>query len=137
MASAADPGTRSHSGPADMSLKRHVLLVEDNVELGQTLGQVLRRAGFGVSVASDFRLALQVLEAPHPLDLMLTDIVMPRSVNGLALSRMARMRRPDLKVIYITGFDIPEAEKEAFGPVLRKPVDGAALVTEIERALAG
>ena len=48
---------------------------------------------------------------------------MPDSVNGIALSRMARLRRRDLKVIYITGYSIPGVEREALGPILRKPVD--------------
>ena len=60
---------------------------------------------------------------------------MPGSVNGLALSRMARMRRKDLKILYVTGYSIPGAEREALGPILLKPVDDQQLVAEVERAL--
>ena len=56
--------------------------------------------------------ALEVLEAERPIDLLITDIVMPGSVNGIALSRMARLRRRDLKVVYLTGYNVPGVENE-------------------------
>jgi CheY-like chemotaxis protein len=111
-------------------------VVEDDKAFGAALGQILRRAGFDVAVATDFRTALGILEAERPIDLMLTDIVMPGSVNGIALSRMARLRRRDLKVVYLTGYNVPGVETEASGPILRKPIDDAVLLGEIERALA-
>jgi len=116
--------------------KAHILLVEDDRAFGESIGQILRRAGFDVSLAADFRLALQILEAEQPVDLLLSDIVMPGSVNGIALSRMARLRRRDLKVVYLTGYNIPGIENEALGPILRKPIDEAVLVSELERVLA-
>jgi hypothetical protein len=61
---------------------------------------------------------------------------MPDRVNGVALSRMAQMRRPGLKVIYLTAYDIPGIEDEAVGPVLRKPIDEDRLVAEVKRILA-
>jgi len=115
--------------------KRHILLVEDDEAASAAFCRILRGAGYEVTPAADFRLALETLEADHPLDLLLVDIVMPGSVNGLALSRMARMRRPELKVIYLTGFDISGAEREALGPILRKPVDEAELLAEVGRTL--
>lgn len=115
--------------------KPHILLVEDDEAARAAYSQMLRRAGYDVTAAVDFRLALDTLEADQPLDLLLVDIVMPGSVNGLALSRMARMRRQGLKVIYLTGFSIPGAEREALGPILRKPVDEAQLLAEVEKAL--
>jgi CheY-like chemotaxis protein len=127
-------GTLAQSDPA--TGKGHILVVEDDKEFGATLGRILRRAGFDVVVATDFRTALGVLEAERPVDLMLTDIVMPGSVNGIALARMARLRRRDLKVVYLTGYNVPNVEAEASGPILRKPIDDAVLVSEIERALA-
>jgi len=76
------------------------------------------------------------LESPRSIDLLLTDLVMPERVNGVALSRMAQMRRPQIKVIYLTAYDIPGVEKEVFGPVLRKPVDDEHLIAEVKRVLA-
>jgi CheY-like chemotaxis protein len=116
--------------------KGHILVVEDDKAFGEAVGQILRRAGFDVALACDFRTALEVLESERPIDLLLTDIVMPGSVNGIALSRMARLRRRDLKVVYLTGYNVPGVETEASGPILRKPVDDAVLISELERALA-
>ena len=61
---------------------------------------------------------------------------MPERVNGVALSRMAQMRRPGLKVIYLTGYDIPGVEEEGVSPLLRKPIDEGQLVAEVKRVLA-
>ena len=116
--------------------KGRILVVEDDRTFGEAVCQVLRGAGYAADLATDFRAALQILEAEQPLDLMLVDIVMPDSVNGIALSRMARLRRRDLKVIYLTGYNIPGAESEALGPILRKPFDNEILLQEVQRAIA-
>jgi CheY-like chemotaxis protein len=67
---------------------------------------------------------------------MLADIVMPDRVNGIALSRMARLRRRDIKVVYMTGYNIPGIDREALGPILRKPIDDLVLIEEVGRVLA-
>ena len=100
------------------------------------MARLLRSEGHEVEQVRDFGLALKRLTADEPLDLLLTDIVMPNTVNGIALSRMARMRRPDLKILYMTGYDLSGAENEALGPILRKPVSGECLVAEVKRLLA-
>jgi CheY-like chemotaxis protein len=113
-----------------------ILVVDDDEAFGQASLKVLEQAGFAVHVAPDYRQALVMLEGPQPVDLLVTDIVMPERVNGLALARMARMRRPGVKVMYVTGYDIPGVENEALGIVLRKPVDNERLVREVARAIA-
>jgi CheY-like chemotaxis protein len=113
-----------------------ILVVDDDKICGDATARVLRAAGFEVSLAPDHRLALEDLESTRPIDLLITDIVMPNRVNGIALSRMARMRRPELKVIYLTAYDIPGVEDDAIGPVLRKPVDEDRLAAEVRRVLA-
>jgi CheY-like chemotaxis protein len=116
--------------------KGHILVVDDDPTLGQALCQVLNRGGYVATSAADFHAALEILEDERPVDLLLVDIVMPDGVNGLALSRMARLRRRDLKVVYLTGYNIPGVEREALGPILRKPVDNEVLLDEIGRALS-
>ena len=124
--------------PEERSLgsKTRILVVDDDQICGDATARVLRAAGFEVSLAPDHRLALEDLESARPVYLLITDIVMPDRVNGVALSRMARMRRPELKVIYLTAYDIPGVEDDAIGPVLRKPVDEEQLVAEVRRVLA-
>ena len=113
-----------------------LLLVDDDGVFAEAAAKTLRGAGYEVMVAPDHRLALQTLEGEGPVDLLVADIVMPDRVNGLALGRMARLRRPGIKIIYMTGHDIPGVENEALGPVLRKPIDTTRLVAEVARALA-
>src|SRR6516162_2990946 len=123
--------------PEERSLgsKTRILVVDDDPAFGDATARVLRAAGFEVFLAPDHRLALEDLESTRPIDLLITDIVMPDRVNGVALSRMAQMRRPGLKVIYLTAYDIPGIEDEAVGPVLRKPVDEDRLVAEVRSVL--
>jgi CheY-like chemotaxis protein len=113
----------------------YILLVEDDEAVRQASAKLLKAAGFHVYPAPDYRVALQILEGEQPIDLILTDIVMPDQVNGLALARMARMRRRGVKIMYMTGYDIPGLEEQALGTILRKPVDGTVLIAEIKRAL--
>ena len=63
---------------------QRILLVDDEEASGYAAAKVLRKAGFEVSLAPDHRLALQILENPQPLDLLITDVVMPDRVNGFA-----------------------------------------------------
>lgn len=111
----------------------NLLVVDDDDAFRYAAARALRAAGYGVSVASDYRLALGILESPRSLDLMITDIVMPKGVNGFALARMARMRRLDLKILYMTAFEVPC--DEAVGKILRKPFPLEKLVSETRRAL--
>lgn len=125
------------SQPSDAAPRGHILVVDDDETNGAAMGQVLQKSGYSVRVMAHFQPALEALEGDTPIDLLLTDIVMPSRVNGVALSRMARMRRRDIKVLYVTGYDIPGVEREALGPVLRKPVSDEDLLAEIGRLLAG
>src|SRR5271165_3091759 len=107
-----------------------ILVVDDDPAFGDATARALRAAGFEVFLAPDHRLALEDLESTRPIDLLITDIVMPDRVNGVALSRMARMRRPVFFFMQNTAYDIPGVEDEAAGPVLRKPVDDEQLIAE-------
>ena len=113
-----------------------ILLVDDDPVYREATAKLLVQKGHRVRDVPDYQLALQEIEKGEPVDLLITDIVMPKRVNGMALSRMARLRRPQLKVLYLTAYDIPGAEEEALGPILRKPVDGAQLIEQVEQALA-
>lgn len=111
-----------------------ILLVDDDESYRYSTQKLLTEAGFDVIAAPDYRQALDAINGDGPIDLLLTDVVMPNRVNGFALARMARMRRMRLAVLYMTAFDVPT--NEAIGKILRKPIADAQLVAEVKEALA-
>jgi CheY-like chemotaxis protein len=112
-----------------------ILIVVDDEAFGYVAGKVLREAGHCGAVARDHRLALQLLGSALPLDLLITDVVMPGRVNGFTLARMARMRRHGLSVIYMTAYDDLPVDG-AMGKLLRKPFPLEMLPLEVAEVLA-
>jgi CheY-like chemotaxis protein len=117
-----------------------VLVVDDDEVSRYVIVWYLEAAGFHVFAAAGHNRALEILESGTPLDLLVTEIVMPGQANGFALARMASLRRPKLNVLYTTAHyaDLPKAElASALGPILPKPFSSDALLRAVERAMTG
>jgi len=84
-----------------------ILVVEDNAKLLAVVVKQLNELGYRVLAADHARAAMAILDGVEPVDLMLTDIVMPGGTNGIDLAHAAAERRPLLKVLLTSGF--PEA----------------------------
>jgi CheY-like chemotaxis protein len=117
-----------------------LLVVDDDMDVLDAMCAVLSADGHQVWPASGGLPALQILDAErHDIDLILTDVVMP-GLHGFNLSRMARLRRPDIKVLYISGFiEMPATVQDQgpkLGKILQKPILPADLRREITEALA-
>ncbi len=80
-----------------------ILVVEDDEKIRFLSVEALRDFGYTIVQASDAAQALAVLAVTPRVDLLFTDIVMP-DMNGRQLADRARETRPDLKVLYTTGF---------------------------------
>ncbi|HXH54114.1 MAG TPA: ATP-binding protein [Sphingomicrobium sp.] len=128
-------------GPPRATREETLLVVDDNTSLRRVTVRQLTSLGYRVLEADDGPSALQVLREEGGIDLLLTDIIMPGGLSGVDLGREARQVRPDLKLIYMSGF--PEA---AFGDradlepgvvLLRKPFRKVELATRIREALGG
>ena len=119
-----------------MPTSRHILLVDDDLVFLALMAEELRLSRYRVTTAGHFVPALNLLEGPDKPDILVTDIVMPRSVNGVALARMARLRHPSIATVFLTGKSVPELEQMAFGPVLRKPIRPSQLTAAIEAECA-
>jgi len=132
----ADQPTSTGSG-VDSGSGGAVLIYEDDLTCAQGFAAVLRSAGYSVQIAGHFQPALAALETEMPIDLLLADIVMPDGVNGIALARMARLRRPALRVIYVTGYSLGGFERDIDVRPLHKPVSDELLLTEVNRVLQG
>jgi PAS domain S-box-containing protein len=120
-------------------LRGRVLLVEDDLTVGDYLREQLDAWGLAVTLARDPVRALEVIaDAAQSIDLVLTDLTMPQ-MTGLELARQAHALRPALPLLLYTGDAraIPPAELEDTGvrAVLRKPVDAAALRSAIRELL--
>lgn len=80
-----------------------VLLVDDDEHVRRTAARALRTRGYTVVEAANATAALASLDTREDIDLLLTDVVMP-AVDGRQLAELARGRRPQLRVLYITGY---------------------------------
>ena len=81
-----------------------VLVVEDELSIRMVIADVLSDLGYTVLEAGDGGSALKILEAGTLIDLLITDVGLPGGTNGRQLADTARQRRPDLKVLFITGY---------------------------------
>ena len=67
------------------------------------ISAVLEELGYDVILASDARPAIPLLKSNRRIDLMVSDVVLPH-INGRKLAEIARASRPDLKVLFVTGY---------------------------------
>jgi CheY-like chemotaxis protein len=81
-----------------------ILVVEDDADVRAFVVGHLRELGYRVVEAKDGRSALDALEELAPIDLLLTDVIMPGGMTGRQLSSEAMRRRPDLKTLFISGY---------------------------------
>jgi CheY-like chemotaxis protein len=107
------------------------LLVEDNPEVAKVTEQMVEQLGYRVQRAGGAKEALELAETT-PFDLIVSDVVMAGSMDGVGLSRAPRARRPDLPVVLVTGFASSVTEAEVEFSVLRKPFE----ISELSRAMA-
>lgn len=114
----------------------HILLADDEELIAMTLADALESEGFRVTVAHDGRQALEA-ERKDAADLLITDMRMP-VMDGGALIRAIRQRRPDLPVVAITGYSetLPAPERNRL-VLLLKPFSLTALLDTVNALLAG
>ena len=119
-----------------MLLEPSIMIFEDAQVSGLELAAILGDAGYDdIQLASHFEPALAALDSCFPIDLLLADIVVPNGLNGIELARMARLRHPSIKVIFVTGYAIGPIERQIGWPILPKPVSDEQLLAEVDRAL--
>jgi CheY-like chemotaxis protein len=81
-----------------------ILYVEDDALVSLATTDLLEEAGYSLHAAPDAKRALAVLEEHPEIDLVVTDIGLP-GMDGHALAAEARRRRPDLKLLFLSGYD--------------------------------
>jgi signal transduction histidine kinase/CheY-like chemotaxis protein len=113
------------------ALSCDVLLVEDHPAVREETARLLRDLGCRVSATGDAEDAMAALVDGSPIDLMITDLSLPYGLDGRALAEAARAMRPDLKVLFTSGYGPQGAEAEP--DFLPKPFGRAALSAAIQR----
>ncbi|MDR3487982.1 MAG: PAS domain S-box protein [Bradyrhizobium sp.] len=108
-----------------------VLLVEDNPEVANASAGLLEELGYAVRWASDVDMALSEIAADG-IDLVLSDIVMPGKMDGLALARVLKQKHPGLPILLASGYSEAARNAAAEFPILRKPYQ----IHELNEALS-
>ena len=117
-----------------------ILLVEDNEEVQSITMTMLDQLGYRVMTAASATEALKLLEADNHVALVLSDIVMPGALDGLALARQIKERLPSIPVLLTTGYAKAATDLFTEFPVLRKPYQISALavaVRKVDRSARG
>jgi PAS domain S-box-containing protein len=101
-----------------------VLIVDDEATVRMLITDILEDLGYTAIEAGDSAAGLKVLQSDVRIDLLVTDVGLPGGMNGRQMADAARVSRPDLKVLFITGY----AENAIIGNGQLKP--GMAVLTK-------
>jgi PAS domain S-box-containing protein len=81
-----------------------VMVIDDDPTVRMLVAEVLTDHGYAVIEAPDGPTGLKTLDSDTRIDLLITDVGLPAGMNGRQVADAARVRRPDLKVLFITGY---------------------------------
>jgi signal transduction histidine kinase/CheY-like chemotaxis protein len=124
--------------PVDPRRHGTILVAEDDPAVREVMRLMLESAGYRVVIAVDGAEALELVRARmHSLDLVISDVVMPR-LGGRELSRALREERPELPLLLVSGYADPDAGKREpiSEPLLSKPFSRADLLARVRLLLA-
>ncbi|WP_292043951.1 hybrid sensor histidine kinase/response regulator [Massilia sp. UBA6681] len=135
---AAQAEAKADVPPPSSGQGETIVLIEDEHALRAIVEEVLREAGYRVLTAQDGPTGLQILNSDTRVDLLVTDVGLPGGLNGRQVADAARLQRPGLKVLFVTGY----ADTAAVGngrlaagmEVITKPFEITALTYKV-RAL--
>jgi PAS domain S-box-containing protein len=133
---ARDAGANGPPGNREL-----LLVVEDDPALRALVVQLLHRLGYRTVAAGDAASALRLLAAEDDVALLLADMVLPGGKNGAELSREAKALRPDLPVLFMSGYTenavIHNGRLDPGVRLLEKPFTTSKLAEAVRQALSG
>jgi CheY-like chemotaxis protein len=108
-----------------------ILVVEDEVIERMAIADRLRQASYEVVEAGNAHEALEILRHSGDVKLIVSDIGMPGSIDGVELARLARSEYPDIKIVLASGHlaSLDWVEHDGY---FRKPYDARAIIKHIE-----
>jgi CheY-like chemotaxis protein len=136
-----DADTFEETAIPELGSGETVLLIDDEPTVRMLMKDVLTEAGYLVIEAQDGPSGLRMLQSARRIDLLITDVGLPGGMNGRQVADAARVTRPDLKVLFVTGF----AENAAVGnghlppgmAVITKPFLVADLAAKVNEIIEG
>ena len=116
-----------------------ILVVEDDADLRDTVVTALTQFGYHALAAANAERALRILNGPEQIDLLFTDVMMPGGTLGPELARRARELRPDIEVLFTTGYAeshvLSGASGTALAEVIHKPYRNEELAMRVRHVL--
>ena len=86
-------------------------IVEDDILANERLEFILQHAGYAVLSATSADEAAELLEGHPDVQVLVTDINLPGSTNGLKLAAATKALRPDMNIIIVTGYSAPKSDE--------------------------
>ncbi|MFC3124182.1 PAS domain-containing protein [Pseudoroseomonas globiformis] len=118
-----------------------VLVVDDEPTIRMLVTEVLENLGYAAVEAGDGASGLGILRSGARIDLLVTDVGLPNGMNGRQMADAARAFRPDLKVLFITGYAenavVGNGQLEPGMHVMTKPFALEALASRIRELISG
>jgi PAS domain S-box-containing protein len=116
-----------------------ILVVEDDADLRETVVTALGQLGYRALSAANAEMAMRILSGPERIDLLFTDVMMPGGVLGPTLAKRARELRPDIEVLFTTGYIDTSALSSTAGlsgtDIIHKPYRNEELALRIRYLL--
>jgi DNA-binding NtrC family response regulator len=113
-----------------------IVIVHDQPDFAEEMAAALRLAGHEVAAFHDPMIALDALDAARKIEVLISRIGFAEGKpNGLALARMARAKRPGIRVVFTANPEF-EAHAAGLGTFLASPVNVADVVAAVERFFA-
>jgi PAS domain S-box-containing protein len=123
------------------SQRQSILLVDDEPLVRMVACEILSELGYHILEADDGPSAVKVLQAHPGICLLLTDVGLPNGMNGRQLADVARLTRPELKVLFITGYAenavLNHGNLERGMQVMTKPFSQEALARRVKEIING
>jgi CheY-like chemotaxis protein len=110
-----------HQGAAPPPQRHAILIVEDEVLTRMMVADAMRDRGFEVIEAQNPDEAIGLLQSQVPVRLVFTDVQLPGAMDGLALAKLVRQTRPELKVVIASGSAVIEDSPQVADAFFRKP----------------
>ena len=135
LAGTTPAGSADMAAPATIAApKGSILIVDDEPDLAKLISVWARQAGHQAAVASDAEEAFSMLQ-DRSFDILITDIVMPGVMDGLALADKASRMQRRLKILLMSGYSLETSENRANirWPLLVKPFGQAAFNAAVEQ----